>query len=505
MITRRKLLRILGLAPLAGTLGSASSRVLSANSWKQAFDSALTGNSRLLGWHGVKEHQLAAPNLPVTGALPPDLIGTFYRNGPARHERGGHRYRHWFDGDGMVQAFRFDGRSISHLGRIVETAKHVAEEQAGRHIFPAFGTAAPRSPPLRGADDLNPANISVCHHGGELLALWEGGSAHQIDERTLNTIGRKTWHENLKGAAFSAHPKIEPNGTFWNFGNIVGQGLLVLYHIASDGRLNNVGTVPIDNPGMVHDFAVTARHLIFVIPPLVYDQSLFGSEISFLDAHVWRPELGTRVLVVDKTDFTRRRWYQLPTGFNFHFGNAWEDSAQNIRFDYCVAADATVMTDTFRYVMRGEFQHATGPTRFAQVVLHAGGGATQEITDVAAEFPRVSPAIVGRRYRQVYAVIGGIGISGAGLGGIARIDTETGIADSFEYGDRFIVEEHVFVPRPGTMTETDGWLVGTVLDLDDQVTRISLFDAARLSDGPIAWVSLPYPLPLGFHGTFVAK
>ena len=501
MLTRRSLLRAFALAPVVGALGPLGTRALSATSWKRAFDSALAENPRLLGWQGVTEPRLAAPNLPVTGTLPPGLTGTFYRNGPARHERAGHRYRHWFDGDGMVQAFRFDEGNVSHQGRIIETAKYLAEERAGRHRFPAFGTTGRDSPPLRGPDDLNTANISICHHGGELLALWEGGSAHRIEASTLETLGRKTWSEDLKGIAFSAHPKAEPDGTLWNFGNVVSRGLLVLYHIASNGRLRKTGAVPVEHLGMVHDFVVTARHLVFVLPPLVYDETAFGPDVSFLDSHVWRPELDTRVLVVAKDDFSDRRWYRLPAGFAFHFGNAWEDATGNIRFDYCVAPDATVLTETLRYVMRGEFQAPTEPTRFAQVTLNASGGAVQNISSVSAEFPRVAPAVVGRRYRQVYALIGGAEISG--LGRVARIDIEAGLADSFDYGDRFIPEEHVFVPRRGAVDETDGWLVGTALDLRERVTRISVFDASRLADGPLARAALPYPLPLGFHGTFV--
>ena len=510
MIDRRIALRALAVAPLAaGVLGRTSAWAATAGSWKQAFDEALIDDPRLLGWQGVTEKRLETANLALTGTLPPDLVGTLYRNGPGRHERGGHRYRHWFDGDGMVQAFRFDGGGVHHLGRMVETAKFVAEEEAGRHRLPAFGTAAPEhgsAEPiaLRGADDLNPANISVLDHGGELLALWEGGSAHRLDATTLATRGRKSWHPDLEGAAFSAHPKVEPDGTLWNFGYALDRGLLVLYHIGAGGGLRDAGVVPVDNLGMVHDFVVTARHLVFVLAPLVYEPARFGPSSSFLDAHVWRPQLGTRVLVVAKDDFSRRRWYQLPAGFSFHFSNAWEDETGRIRFDYCVAPDASVMTETLRYVMRGEFRPPTAPTRLAQVVLSPNGRVTHDISNLSAEFPRVAPAVVARRHRQVYVLAGGSGISGAGLGAIARYDTEAGLADSFDYGERFIPEEHVFVPRPGAAGEIDGWLVGTALDLDAKITRVSVFDAAHLGDGPVASAALPYPLPLGFHGIFVA-
>ena len=47
-------------------------------------------------------------------------------------------------------------------------------------------------------------------------------------------------------------------------------------------------------------------------------------------------------------------------------------------------------------------------------------------------------------------------------------------------------------------------MLGTVLDYKAGVTRLNVFDAAGLSDGPLAVASLPYALPLGLHGTFVA-
>ena len=502
MIDRRTLLRGLAAAPLAGALPAhAGAGLAAADSWKDAFDRALARDRRLLGWKSPPGKRLEAAALPVRGRLPRGLVGTFYRNGPAHHERGGRRYRHWFDGDGMVQAFRLDGATVGHLGRTVETAKLAAEERAGRHRFPAFGTPAPEPIALRGPDQLNAANISVLHHAGELLALWEGGSAHRLDPATLATLGRKSWRADLDGVAFSAHPKVEPDGTLWNFGCEPSHGLLVLYRIDPAGRLREAATIAVEALGMIHDFVVTERHLVFVLPPLVFERERFGPSGSFLDAHVWRPELGTRVLVVAKDDVAERRWYRLPAGFAFHFGNGWEDRDGTVRFDYCVAPDATVMTETLRYVMRGELRHPTAPARLAQVALPARGPAAQTVFGPAAEFPRIAPAVVARRHRQLYLLTGGR--DGVRLTAVARFDAGRGFADRFDYGERFIAEEHVFVPRPAAGGETDGWLVGTALDLAAGVTVLSIFDAARLGEGPLAQAALPYPLPLGFHGTFV--
>jgi len=44
--------------------------------------------------------------------------------------------------------------------------------------------------------------------------------------------------------------------------------------------------------------------------------------------------------------------------------------------------------------------------------------------------------------------------------------------------------------------------MGTALDTRADNTVLSIFDAAHVSDGPIAQARLPYSLPLGLHGTF---
>ena len=77
-----------------------------------------------------------------------------------------------------------------------------------------------------------------------------------------------------------------------------------------------------------------------------------------------------------------------------------------------------------------------------------------------------------------------------------------GAIDGWSYPRHLIPEEHVFVPRGEE--EGDGWLVGPFLDLERRAAGLSVFDAQHLADGPLWQGILPYPLPLGLHGTFVA-
>ena len=74
----------------------------------------------------------------------------------------------------------------------------------------------------------------------------------------------------------------------------------------------------------------------------------------------------------------------------------------------------------------------------------------------------------------------------------------------YDYGAETLVEEHVFVPRPGA-PESSGWLVGTAWNRVERQTTLAVFDAAAVDAGPIARARLPYGLPLGLHGNFVAR
>ena len=474
--------------------------------WGPAFAAARARKPWLIGFETPSRDRLETPRLETDGIWPAELAGAFYRNGPARHVVAGHRYRHWFDGDGMLQKFTIHDGRVAHLGRYVATSKYTAEVAADRPLADGFGTRMPDVPPAASPDAVNPANISVIAHAGRLLALWEAGSPHEIDPATLDTIGRHAWSDDTSGMPFTAHPRVDQDGGLWGFGYALFRGALVLYHIGSDGKLRKAGLLPVPNLGMVHDFMITARHIVIPIPPLAFEANRVADGASFLDAHVWKPALGTRVLLVDKDDFAQVEWRQLPPQWIFHYGNAWEEADGAIRFDACRYDAPGVMFSLLRYVMRGEVRPAA-PADAVQTVLRPGGAVEQRvITDQAgAEFPRVDPRRGAARYRQLYCVLGlgGGDTTHPFANSIARHDLETGDWDVHRYGPDEIVEEHVFVPRPGSVVEGDGWLLGTTLDAGAGMTRLNLLDARRLADGPVARAHLPYPLPLGLHGNFV--
>lgn len=484
----------------AASLGLSPARA--ADAWQAGFEARRAQQPWQMGFEGLAAD--AAPmSLEVRGRIPPALYGAFYRNGPARHVLGGERYHHWFDGDGMLQRYALGPNGIQHQGRFVRTDKFLADSAASRPVRPAFGTNPPAAEAIHSADAINVANTSVVQHGGELLALWEGGSATRIDAQSLQTLGLKTWTPEYAGMPFSAHPRTERDGSLWNFGVSSAAGLLSIYHVSRDGRDVRTASLPVPDIAMVHDFAVTARHLVFLLPPLVFDLERMRAGQTFLASHVWRPELGMRVLVLPKDQLDAPRWFTLPTGFVFHIGNAWEDVRRGvIRLDYIRSPDAWWATQGLQDLMRGQYQSADH-TAMALVELDLQSGqARQELLPHVAEFPRVDPRYIGQRYRQVLVSERVAAGPRPGYDAITRIDVQSGRADRYRYGTEVLVEEHVFVPRAGG-TEGQGWVLGTALDLQRRAMLLSVFDAQHLADGPVAQGVLPRVMPSGLHGIFV--
>ncbi|GIM09572.1 hypothetical protein Vretimale_13395 [Volvox reticuliferus] len=132
--------------------------------------------------------------LQVTeGKLPPELRGTFFRNGPGRFSRGPDVHGHPYDGDGLVASVAFpgDGRAFFRSAA-VRTLEHEAEDLAGRLLFRGAISSRGRGGLLGNVGNLtlrNAANAGVALQGGKLLALYPGGLPYALDPTTLATHG----------------------------------------------------------------------------------------------------------------------------------------------------------------------------------------------------------------------------------------------------------------------------------------------------------------------------
>ncbi|MFN5349932.1 MAG: carotenoid oxygenase family protein [Polaromonas sp.] len=491
MISRRAALGVLGAA------------ATSAAGFCHAADSLDAWRSSYTPYNGPLKAPLDSGPLRVQGRWPAALNGTLYRVGPARRELGGVSMNHWFDGDGMLQAFRFERGRISHRGTMLGTPKLKAEEAAGRLLYSGFAQTLPNSPPLAGPDTINPANINLLSlpGNGELFALWEAGSALAVDPLTLETKGFKVWSPETKGAPFSAHPRVAPDGTVWNFGYIPGTGRMVIYEISPTGQLRRQHIMAAPQADMVHDFAITDRHLVFLLMPLKYSGELASGNL--LSHYQWQDKSPLIVLLVDKADFKIQR-FEVPATGLFHLANAWEQGGTvQVRF---VAQPDILGAMHQMDVNRSRSEARTRATQWTQITLNPATGQAQmqALGLDNVEFPRIHPARNGLP-TQFTTLLARSPKMNAGVDGFDSVLTLHGEQlKRHHYGDGWIAEEHVYVPRSGTAPEGQGWLLGTAYHWPSERTTLSVFDASAVNAGPLASVKLPYGLPLGLHGQFVA-
>jgi all-trans-8'-apo-beta-carotenal 15,15'-oxygenase len=433
----------------------------------------------------------------IHGQAPAGLSGALYRNGSGKFRRPGGSATHWFDGDGLMRAFRIHDGQATLEARFADTPKRRQDTAAGAVITPGFGTPAGPGAKVGSNDDTNAANISVLPMGDQLWALWEAGSPLVMDPNTLATRDFKVLRPDLKSMPFLAHPRREPNGRVWNLG-LAGTKAIV-WRLSAIGDLEAADLIDLPRASYVHDFTASDRHLIIVLQPWVQDRMT----LPYVDSLSWRPEMGTQVLVLDKADLTKRRLFDLPSFFCFHLGDAWAETDGTLRFDACVSADPGFALQGARDVLVGKATHGGGGGRLAMITLRPNGTADLAHTGLVAEFPRTDRRFAGARRR--FTVHATTMEPGRPLfEGIAVHDWTRSTERSFAFGSRQMVEEAVFAARPGSSEEFDGWLLVPTLNLDARASELHVFDARRVEAGPICGWRGAAALPVGLHGAFVS-
>jgi len=433
-------------------------------------------------------------DLPIEGELPRELHGTLYRNGPNPQfaPRGRH---HWFDGDGMIHAFRLrDGRA-SYRNRWVRTQRFARERAAGESLFGGIADMAQTDPRVAGIP-ANAANTNIVWHAGRLLALWEAGPPHALDPHTLDTFGPHDFAGRLTGA-MTAHPKLDPETGEMHFFGYDFAPPFLRYHVAdAQGRL--VRSIEIDVPwaSMMHDFVITQRYVVF----LVFPATLRLEHIERTGSPVgWEPELGARIGVMPRGGVSADvRWFEIEPCYAFHPMNAWDDGER-------------VVTEVCRYPRLPLFDGAGTQgledldAKLTRWTLDLAGGVAKEelVDDVAVEFPRLDERRAGLRYRHGYAA--GIQPTDGGarlVNAIFHFDLAAGTRRQHVLPPHDVAGEPIFVPRHAGAEEGDGWLLSVVYRGEERRSDLLVLDANDVARAPLATVRLSHRVPFGFHGNW---
>mgnify|MGYP000205041193 CR=1 FL=1 len=225
-----------------------------------------------------------------------------------------------------------------------------------------------------------------------------------------------------------------------------------------------------------------------------------GEEGTFF---VWKPEQGMKFLIIDKDDLKKTRWAQGPARAFYHTGAAWEESDGTIRLDAAFYPEPVLGSGGGAAEIRGKFAGDHVSSKLTQAVIPTSGDAKMIETRIAGDFPQVDPRRHGLS-RKLTAMITGSVAGQPGGSALALQDWSSGKAQIYDFGSKYMVEEHLFVPKGTGSAETDCWLIGTAINVRAGKSEVWVFDASNIEDGPVAVWQADYAWPLGFHGTWSA-
>jgi len=440
-----------------------------------------------------------AVDLRVTGQLPEALVGTFLRNGPNPMFQPKGRY-HIFDGDGMLHALTFDGSaSPRYRNRWVRTAGLAVEERAGHAVYGGMANGDfPTAEETGGGPTMkNVANTNVIRHAQRILCLWEAGLPTEVT-LDLDTIGEHDFNGTFAGP-FTAHPKLDPaTGEMFAFGYSAVPPYLRYFVVGGDGRVVNSVDLELPAPVMMHDFAITERHAVFLDAPAVFDFQSFARGEPMVQ---WLPDNGTRFGVMDRNgDGSDIVWIETDPCYVFHFLNASSsEDGRRVTVDACRLARMDIGLERDG----GTAEADAWLNRFT-IDLDARTVAREQVGDLPGDFPRVPAAMEGRPQRYgYYSTFSSGHPDGGEFDSVTKVDFESSATITRFYGRAQVCGEAVFAPDPARAGEDGGWLLNYVTDRTTLSTDFVVLDAATLDE--VARVHLPGRVPFGFHGNWLPE
>ena len=450
----------------------------------------------------------------VTGQIPADLDGAFYRLHPD-----------WFyppnppddiilAADGYVSAFRFKGGVVDYKGRYIRTQRFQNQLAARRQLYGYYRNPFTDDPSVRDAEHpglRTTANTTPVVFGGRLYATKEDGLPHELDPNTLETLGPTDLDGQWKSQTFTAHPKIDPvNGDMAAFG-YEADGLasreVFLGILDRAGQIKRQMRFDVPYASMLHDMCLTQEHVI--IPGGGCVTSMERLEAGKLH-WAWDSALPSYYGIIPRDGEAKDiRWFTGPERSIVHTANARTEGSKVIM--EAPLADGNTWP-WFEDLQGHPFAPRQNTIRRITFDLNSKDDrGTEEVlfqTPVTS-FTRVDDRFATLPYRYTYvqyadperpfstALPAGVRSPANSFG---RFDLKDGSIVSYFVGETHILQEPSFIPRPGSHDEGDGYLIGVAHNLAEMRSELVLVDAPSMQE--VARVLLPFRTASQVHGVW---
>ncbi|CAH0993087.1 Apocarotenoid-15,15'-oxygenase [Sinobacterium norvegicum] len=446
------------------------------------------------------EQDWSSADLRVEGEIPQALVGAFMRNGANVAYQPNH-YVYPLDGDGMIHGVYFKDGKVEYKNRWVDTHHLQTERKHDRMIYGSVGKLLPVPEEIIAAGGAphpvrNTANTNVLQHGGKLMALWEGGFPHELNN-DLSTVGLFDYDGMLRpGDALTAHPKVCPDtGDLISCTQRLDSPIYLVQIIGKDGKHKKTIPYEFERRGIIHDLQITENYVIIFYAPAFHsiEKALRGE-----NPFEWEPEKGTQIVVIPRDGGSEPDIYETDAFFSWHFCNGFERDGQII-LDYVwinsipfTQAQGTGVEKQPRRMYRMTLDEAT------KTVV-----SNEQFSDVFCEFSRIDERRMGKDYRFGFAASSNHDWEGIhGYNCTGRFDFKTGETTLCDYGFDANAGEPVYVANPESDREEDGWVMCYVYN-PGEGQFLSIVSAGDFAAGPIARVYVPTRIPNGFHANWM--
>ncbi len=471
----------------------------------------------LTGFFAPTRFEADVTDCVVTGTIPPELDGAFYRL------HGDYIYAPIYpdeasiSADGYISSFRIRNGTVDYRGRYVKTDRYVRQVQARKALYGYYRNPLTDDPSVRDAD--NPhlrtsANTTPVVLAGKLYATKEEGLPYEVDADTLETVGPTDFGGTWKSQTFTAHPKIDPatgETLAWGY---EAKGLTSKdVHVAAfdkDGKIT--WSVDFEAPytTMLHDMALTENYLIIPGGGLVTSMERLEEPRPHWG---WDRKLPSYYVIVPRGGKAEDvRIFEAPEACIVHVANAWEEG-DTLVMDAPIA-DGNVWP-YFEDIDGGAFVMNIFTIRRMRFDLTSNSGRAQEEVlfdrDVTS-FTRIDDRFVTRPHRYIWVQYAD---SDRPFNGVlpddprlrpvncyGRFDVVEGRELAWFAGPDCVLQEPVFVPRSPDAAEGDGFLLGTAHNLTEMRSELVILDAVAMTE--LARVILPFRNAYQIHGAWAS-
>ncbi|GAA0484816.1 carotenoid oxygenase family protein [Parasphingorhabdus litoris] len=445
------------------------------------------GHPYLTGIHKPMTEEVTLAELQVDGEIPTQLDGRYLRIGPNPVSAPDEASYHWFVGDGMAHGIRItEGKAEWYRNRWIRS--NAVSDGLGEERKP--GTRKPRT---------DTANTNIVEIGGRTFAIVEAGGFPVELTDELETVAHNPFDGTLHNA-FSAHPHLDPKTGEMHAICYDAPVMDTVWHVVlgPDGKVKREEPIPVKQGPSIHDCQITENHVLVFDLPATFSMKRMLAGYAF--PYDWNPEHKARVGLCPRNGSGADTiWCDVEPCYVYHPANAFESE------DGKVIVDVVVHESTYA---RTTFGPGGEWSRLERWTIDPVSKKVDRkiLNDRAQEFPRYDERLTTSDYRYIYSIALAGEPDQLDMAGneLFKHDLQTGETAVRHFGENRHPGEFVFVPLSPDADEDDGWLIGLVIDMNNETTELQILKANDFTGEPQAVIHVPHRIPPGFHGNWVS-